>query len=100
LLRLLAVPWLLWLLLHDDRPIAAGILFAVLVGGVFVLASVVLSTTGARGAPGASFWFGPRMVTGVALAAIWGVVGGAAGGVLFPSRPPPVSAGSTPSPPV
>ena len=78
----------------------AGILFAVLVGGVFVLASVVLSTTGARGAPGASFWFGPRMVTGVALAAIWGVVGGAAGGFLFPSRPPPVSAGSTPSPPV
>jgi len=30
LLRLLAVPWFLWLLLHDDRPIAAGILLAVL----------------------------------------------------------------------
>lgn len=29
-LRLLAVPWFLWLLLHDDRPIAAGILLAVL----------------------------------------------------------------------
>jgi cardiolipin synthase len=29
-LRLLAVPWFLWLLLHDGRPIAAGILFAVL----------------------------------------------------------------------
>ncbi len=29
-LRLAAVPWFLWLLLHDDRPIAAGILFAVL----------------------------------------------------------------------
>ncbi len=29
-LRLLAIPWFLWLLLHDDRPIAAGILFAVL----------------------------------------------------------------------
>src|SRR5689334_21605955 len=30
LLRLLAVPWFLWLLLHDDRPIAAGILLAIL----------------------------------------------------------------------
>jgi cardiolipin synthase (CMP-forming) len=29
-LRLAAVPWFLWLLLHDDRPIAAGILLAVL----------------------------------------------------------------------
>jgi cardiolipin synthase len=29
-LRLLAVPWFLWLLLHDDRPIAAGILLAIL----------------------------------------------------------------------
>ncbi len=29
-LRLLAIPWFLWLLLHDDRPIAAGILLAVL----------------------------------------------------------------------
>src|SRR4029079_6792456 len=29
-LRLLAVPWFLWFLLHDDRPIAAGILLAVL----------------------------------------------------------------------
>ena len=29
-LRLLAVPWFLWLLLHDHRPIAAGILLAVL----------------------------------------------------------------------
>src|SRR6476469_5221456 len=28
--RLLAVPWFLWLLLHDDRPIAAGILLAIL----------------------------------------------------------------------
>jgi cardiolipin synthase len=30
LLRLLAVPWFLWLLLHEDRPIAAGILLAIL----------------------------------------------------------------------
>jgi cardiolipin synthase len=30
LLRLLAVPWFLWLLLHEDEPIAAGILLAVL----------------------------------------------------------------------
>lgn len=29
-LRLAAVPWFLWLLLHDDRPIAAGILLAIL----------------------------------------------------------------------
>jgi len=29
-LRLLAVPWFLWLLLHDDRPIAAGILLAII----------------------------------------------------------------------
>ena len=29
-LRLLAVPWFLWLLLDEDRPIAAGILLAVL----------------------------------------------------------------------
>jgi len=28
--RLAAVPWFLWLLLHDDRPIAAGLLLAVL----------------------------------------------------------------------
>ena len=28
--RLLAIPWFVWLLLHDDRPIAAGILLAVL----------------------------------------------------------------------
>ena len=26
ILRLVAVPWFLWLLLHEDRPIAAGIL--------------------------------------------------------------------------
>lgn len=30
ILRLLAVPWFLWLLLHDDRPIAAGLLLAFL----------------------------------------------------------------------
>jgi len=30
LLRLLAVPWFLWLLLHEDEPIAAGILLAIL----------------------------------------------------------------------
>ncbi len=29
-LRLLAIPWFAWLLLHDDRKIAAGILLAVL----------------------------------------------------------------------
>ncbi len=29
-LRLLAVPWFLWLLLEEDRPIAAGILLAIL----------------------------------------------------------------------
>ena len=29
-LRLLAIPWFVWLLLHDDRPIAAGVLLAVL----------------------------------------------------------------------
>lgn len=29
-LRLAAVPWFLWLLLHDDRPIAAGVLLAIL----------------------------------------------------------------------
>jgi Phosphatidylglycerophosphate synthase len=28
--RLLAIPWFVWLLLHDDRPIAAGLLLAVL----------------------------------------------------------------------
>ena len=28
--RLLAIPWFVWLLLHDNRPIAAGILLAVL----------------------------------------------------------------------
>ncbi|MEP6624201.1 MAG: CDP-alcohol phosphatidyltransferase family protein [Acidimicrobiia bacterium] len=29
-LRLLAIPWFAWLLLHDDRKIAAGVLLAVL----------------------------------------------------------------------
>ena len=29
-LRLAAVPWFMWLLLHDDRPIAAGVLLAIL----------------------------------------------------------------------
>lgn len=29
-LRLAAVPWFMWLLLHDDRPIAAGVVLAVL----------------------------------------------------------------------
>ena len=29
-LRLLAIPWFVWLLLHDDEPIQAGILLAVL----------------------------------------------------------------------
>lgn len=28
--RLLAIPWFVWLLLHDDRPIAAGLLLAAL----------------------------------------------------------------------
>lgn len=28
-LRLAAVPWFMWLLLHDDRPIAAGVVLAV-----------------------------------------------------------------------
>ena len=28
--RWLAIPWFVWLLLHDDRPIAAGLLLAVL----------------------------------------------------------------------
>ena len=28
--RLLAIPWFVWLLLHDDRPSAAGLLLAVL----------------------------------------------------------------------
>ena len=28
--RLLAIPWFVWLLLHDERPIAAGLLLAVL----------------------------------------------------------------------
>ena len=29
-LRLVAIPWFPWLLLHDDKPIAAGILLAIL----------------------------------------------------------------------
>lgn len=29
-LRFAAVPWFMWLLLHDDRPIAAGVVLAVL----------------------------------------------------------------------
>jgi cardiolipin synthase len=29
-LRLLAIPWFVWLVLHDDKPIAAGILLAIL----------------------------------------------------------------------
>ena len=30
-LRLLAIPWFVWLLLHEHRPIAAGLLLAALV---------------------------------------------------------------------
>jgi len=76
----------------------AGVVFAILSLATIVLASVTLEFTGSLGGitGSGSFRVGPGLTSGVLLALLWGVVGGALGGLWegrsLPSRAVPVPA--------
>jgi hypothetical protein len=72
----------------------AGVVFAALSVATIVLANITLEFTGSLGGitGNGSFRVGPDITSGVLLALLWGVVGGAIGGLWEGRALPPRAA--------
>jgi hypothetical protein len=80
----------------------AGVVFGALSLGLIVLSAISLklgASTGTLGI-GGSVQFGPEFTTGALLALVWGVVGGAIGGLIRGRSLPARAVVPTPAPPV